>query len=100
MSKQRELFEGYRPLITHNRKRNTIPAEIWKGGPPWQGSPEERLENRPARRMPMAQEPTSAQGAFVRRDEAAAFRAKVEALIERFKPFAARTRERDRKWIR
>jgi len=82
-----DLLRGYRPLITHNRKRNTIPA--------W-----EQPENHSVHLTLPAQMPPSAQRPLARRDEAAILKSKVEVLIERFKPFAARTREKDRKWMR
>ncbi len=83
---EREILWGYRPLITHNRKRNRIPAT-------------EQPENRSAHRALPVQMPPI-QRTLARRDDTPIFKAKVEALIERFKPFAARTRERDRKWMR
>lgn len=86
MSEQCELFEGYRPLLTHNRKRNTIPAT--------------EQENHSVHLTLPAQMPPSAQKPLARREEAAILKSKVEVLIERFKPFAARTREKDRKWMR
>ena len=77
-----DLFWGYRPLITHTRKRSTIPAR-------------EQPENHPAHHALLMQAPwPSTRRGFARPDEAAVFKSKVEALIERFKPFAARTRER------
>lgn len=83
---RQDFLWGYRPLITHNRKRNTIAAM-------------EQPENHSAyRALPVQMPPI--QRTLARRDDAPIFKAKVEALIERFKPFAARTRERERKWMR
>ncbi len=90
--RQQDDFWGYRPLLTHNRKRNAIPAvesEYWLRWPVQPGT------TAPRRSLPPA-----GSGLPVQRDQSARFRAKVDALIERFKPFASRTRERDRKWTR
>ncbi len=98
MTQQSELF-GYRKLITHVRPRNTIPAAI-----------SETMRSHPSQAMkapdgnhygpptPQADAPPPFKSLFKRRERIS--KAMVEALIERFKPFAARTRERDRKWMR
>lgn len=72
---QGELFEGYRPLITHNRKRNTVPGQAMPRVPP-----------------------STRKGALARRGKAARFEAKVDALIECLRPVEARPKERNQKW--
>lgn len=93
MSNERqELFEGYRPLITHNRKRNTIPAEMPKSVHRWPGQDGNQHENPPAR-YTLRRHPPSPfrERALAGHDKAAAiFKAKIEALIERYKPVEAR----------
>ncbi len=98
--REQDIFWGYRPLITHNRKRNTIPAQILNGEQPWLEKSNHRPENRPAQQVAIAQAPKSAQRALAGHDEAVIFNSKVEALIEHFKPFGARMREGDCKWRR
>jgi hypothetical protein len=98
MSKQLEFFEGYRPLITHNRKRNTIPEEIPKGEHCRTGREWNRPENPPVRHTPMRRPPLPIRGGLAGRNKEAIFKAKVEALIERFKPVEAGTKERIGKW--
>lgn len=85
---QGECFEGNRPLITHNRKRNAIPAEISETT---HRSPKQEKKKNPD--IPAAScgpthhlPPPTRKRVLVRRDKAAMFKAKVKALIECYKP--------------
>ena len=79
---QQELFQGYRHLITHNRKRNIIPADIPKGAHHQPRKVNVKPESLSARFPPMPRLPTSIRKrVLVRRDKAAMFKAKVEAAI-------------------
>jgi hypothetical protein len=83
---QGELFEGYRPLIIHNRKRSTIPAEMPNGAHHWHGQQKKRPEIPSPRCMPTPRLPLpTRKRILVRRDKAAIFKARVKALIERYK---------------
>ncbi len=98
---QGELFEGYRPLITHNRKRNTITAELPKYPPPWARPERKPPEERTTHDARAQRQPQPAQARVpARRDESAALKEKVEALIECFKPVEFGTKGRDRRWMR
>ena len=95
MSKQLEFFEGYRPLITHNRKRNTITSEVLKDAQHWPAQEKKQHERPPAHYVPM---PSSTRESVFAGCDRTAFNAKVKALIECYKPIEARMKESHRKW--
>jgi hypothetical protein len=98
---QGELFEGYRPLITHNRKRNQIPAEIPKGAHHPAQQRKKQPEDPSSGRMNMPRRPLSARKRGpAMRDKAAPLKARVEALIDCFMPIEAIATERIGKWKR
>ncbi len=101
MTQQKELFE-YRRLLTHVRRRNTIPARLWNGAP----FPSEQAKNASDKThhhplAPHAQAPNRLmvrKGTRMGPGKAAEFRAQVEALIEHFKPVEARSNQWSQKW--
>ena len=98
-SSQGGLLDGYRPLIGHGKKRNTIPAEIPKSAHRWPGQDGNQPENPSARYMLLRRPPPIRKREFLRRDKSAAiFNAKVEALIECYKQIEAGTKDRIGKW--
>jgi hypothetical protein len=81
-SQQENLFWGYRPLITHNRKRNTIRAVELEHSLRWLAG--ER--SHPGNGAPKPSQSPMTAVSTAQRDQKALSKAKIDALIERFKP--------------
>jgi hypothetical protein len=81
-NQEQNLSWGYRPLTTHNRKRNAIRASELERSPQWPAEGKSQTGNGAPARSPL---PPSA-GLSVRCDQNAISKAKINALIERFKP--------------
>lgn len=97
-TEQGGLFEGNRPLITHNRKRNAIPAEIPKTT---HRSPKQEMKKNPdipaTSCGPTQHLPPTRKRVLVRRNKAAMFKAKVRALLECYRPGDVRKKNENQK---